>query len=152
MALFRNCIIELCKIIKGSKNNYFNIFSIIKSLKKRTDLNEIDLTELNNIESKIKETTDLTERIINLRNDFIAHTKLEKEDPEITFDELDKYILNFEEIIKSLFSIINNSHFEYSPILFKRDRFHIISILAKDKTDRLMSISDKLNSRKKIER
>lgn len=140
IALFRNFIVELCKIAKGSKNNYFNLSTIIRAVKKHSDLKTDSSAKINNIETIFKEIEPMTDRIITLRNDFIAHTKLNQVDPNITFDELDKYILVIEEIIQRLFGLVKDSHIEFRPILFDRERFDIISILAKNKVNRRNSI------------
>lgn len=136
IALFRNCIIELCKITKGSKNNYFNLSAIINTAKKHRISESGSNAEINKIEIIYNEIEPLTNRIITLRNDFIAHTKLNQVDPNITFEELDKYIKVIEEIIKHLYRLVKDSQMEFKPILFESERFDIISILAKNNVER----------------
>lgn len=136
IALFRNCIIELCKITKGSKNNFFNLSAIINTAKKHRISESGSNAEINKIEIIFKEIEPLTNRIITLRNDFIAHTKLNQVNPNITFEELDKYIKVIEEIINHLYRLVKDSKMEFKPILFESERFDIISILAKNKVDR----------------
>ncbi len=148
IALFRNCIIELCKITKGSKNNYFNLSAIINTAKKHRVLELGSNAEINKIEMIFKEIEPLTDRIITLRNDFIAHTKLNQVDPNITFEELDKYIQVIEEIIKQLFRLVKDSHMEFRPILFESERFDIISILAKNKANRRNAIMESFRNPK----
>ncbi len=133
IALFRNCIIELCKLTKGSKNNYFNIFFIVKSVKKNSKLSSKFNAEINFIETILQDIEPLTKRIINLRNDFIAHTKLNQLDPDITFKELDEYVLKIEDLLQKLLLLIKGSEINFIPILFNKERFDIISILAESK-------------------
>ena len=148
IALFRNCIVELCKITKASKNNYFNLPAIIRAVKKHSSLEKDSNVEIKNIETIFKEIEPLTDRIIILRNDFIAHTKLNQVDPNITFDELDEYILVIEEIVQQLFRLVKDSHIEFRPISFDRDNFDIISILAENKVNRRNSIMEGFRKRK----
>jgi len=152
---WRNLIIELAKLTTDSDNQNFNIFKFLRKLKKSGDFGKLkfDNNKIENWLSLLGEKKEIMKVIENLRNKIYSHTDRDKEkytNSEITFKEIKTLINLLKLIIKGVFSELLDSHTEIKPLGTTNENFKILTILAKEKEDRIKTrVNDFIKSSNK---
>jgi hypothetical protein len=139
---WRNLIIELAKLITDSDNQKFNIFKFLRKLKKSGTFGKLELgnDKIENWLVILNDSKKTTEEIINLRNKIYSHTDRDKEkysNSELSFKEVELLIYLLKTIIKNIFKDLLDTHAEIKPLRTTKDKFKVLTILAKEKEDRV---------------
>ncbi|REE78717.1 hypothetical protein BX611_3027, partial [Lutibacter oceani] len=142
---WRNLIIELAKLTTDSNNQSFNIFKFLRKLKKNQYFGELGLDDnkIENWEILLDKKEKTIVEIINLRNKIYSHTDRDKEqysNSDLTFNEIKELLDLLKSIIKTVFSDLLDTHAEIRPLHSINDKFKILSILAKEKEERINKI------------
>lgn len=134
--LWRMTIIEISKLF--AKRDSFNLKHFIAKLKKAGHFSKAGINEatINKWETELFNNETTVTNILTLRNKIYAHSDLKKDDYntiQITFQEIAKLILIAENVIKEIYLTVFKADTEMTTIVFDKNNFDIIKILADEK-------------------
>lgn len=137
--LWRMTIIELSKLFSSSaKRDRFNLKHFISKLKKAGHFSKAEINEvtINKWETELSKNEKTVKNILTLRDKIYAHSDLKKDDfntIQITFQEIEKLILIAENVVKEIYLTVFDADTEMTTIVFDKNNFDIIKILADEK-------------------
>jgi hypothetical protein len=144
--LWRTTVIELSKLLSGSdKRDRFNINHFIGKLSNDGHFGDLGITKVtldkwkNEIERK-KETIDI---LLKYRDKVYAHSDPNKDEYsklDITFKQTEELIDFVENIIKEIYGTILNSAIDTETIIFRRQRFDLVKILADEQERKIQEM------------
>jgi len=134
---------ELHKLLNKSDKDFYNLWTFIKNLgSNHYSAHNVPadvITEWRNI---LYSKKAIIKKILLLRNKLYAHTdpNVDKLVVDITFDEVQELISVVEKVIRGIYNNSFQSDILIETPIFERDRFDIIKVLAKEKSDRIEAI------------
>ena len=133
--LWRMTIIEFSKLFQPDR---FNLKHFIHKLKKAGHFSKAGINDetINKWEAELLNNEKTIANIITLRNKIYAHSDLKKDDYntiQITFQEIAKLIVIVENVIREIYLIVFEADTEMATIVFDKNNFDIIKILADEK-------------------
>lgn len=144
-SLWKLGIIEIHKILSGSKNDVYSLWNLMKSLENgKYSAHGISKNVILSWKSSLKSAEITLSKISLLRNKRYAHTdrKVEIKEKDITFEEVEAILKFIESVIKDVYSHAFKSGIVNETLVFQKDKFDVIKILAKERKDRMQGIID----------
>lgn len=144
--LWRMTIIELSKLFSSSsKRDRFNLSHFISKLKKSGQFSKAGIKDLtiDNWETELSNNKRTISDILTLRDKMYAHSDFKKDDyntVQITFQEVEKLINIIENLIKEIHLTVLGADTEMATIIFDKQNFNIIKILADEKRKAIETI------------
>ena len=139
LTMWKMFVIELSKLFKQSvKSDRYNIFHFISKLKKGGNFGKMGISEskIEEWEENINRNSETISKILILRDKLYSHTDTDKEKHKKTdtsFEETEELIKIIELIIQEIYSTVFDAEALMETIFFKRERFKLIEILAKER-------------------
>lgn len=149
--MFRTLIIEISKLYSHSDSDKYRLESFIISLAKNGHFRKInfpnDKVEKWKKQLELDTNKNIIDELLQLRSKVYAHTDdlsnlTQKTD--VTFEKIKSLLDLALDIIKSVFSIVFNTHFDEESSQFDKERFLALKILAKGEALRQDEIYNQL--------
>jgi len=144
--LWRITIIEMSKIFSSSKNrDRFNLRHFLTKLKHGGQFSQVGIKDssVTKWETELLDNELTINNILTLRDKIYAHSDLRKDDfrnIEISFQDIEKLICIAESIVKEIYFTVFDADTEMSTIVFDKQNFNIIRILADEKNRTIKAI------------
>lgn len=139
-SLWKLAVIEIHKILSHSKNDEFSLWNLMKNLNSDKYLNhKISEEVLLSWKNRLSAGENTLEKIKFLRNKVYAHTdsRILAKETDITFEEFEKVMAIIESVIRDVHNFAFESAIINETVVFQKDRFDMVKILAKERNDRM---------------
>lgn len=147
--MFRTLINEVSKLFSSSTSDKYRLESFINSLAKNGHFRKIDFpnAKIELWQEKLDTNKNIIVDIISIRNQVYAHTDKSlnlTNEIEVTFEKI-KSLLDFAlEVIKGIYIIVFDTHFDEKSPQFDRKNFLILKLLAKAEAQRIEELTNEL--------
>ena len=149
--MWRMSIIELSKLFSGSKTrDRYNIQHLIGKLRKDGNFGNIGISDetLNKWETEIEKNKEIINSILILRDKIYAHTDSDKTkylNTDLSFKQIEFLLKIVEVIIRDIHSSVFDAYADVETVVFDRERFNIVKILAKAEKNRIQRLLDEFS-------
>lgn len=144
-SLWKLGIIEIHKILSHSKNDTYSLWNLMKNLENEKYVNHgISKDVISTWQTNLKATKKTLAKISLLRNKNYAHTDSgnKPKESDITFEEVEVVLKIIESVIRDVYSHAFESGIINETLIFQKDNFDIVKVLAKEHKDRMQALID----------
>jgi len=148
-SLWKLGIIEIHKILSHSKNDVYSLWNLMNNLENGKYVHHgISKDVVSTWQTNLKTTKKTLAKISLLRNKNYAHTDSgsKSKESDITFEEVEVVLKIIESVIRDVYSHAFKSGIVNETLIFQKDSFDIVKVLAKEHKDRMQALIDSAKS------
>jgi hypothetical protein len=152
--MFRTLVVETSKLFSRSDNDKFQLTKFIESLSSNGYFGDLGISkeQIEKWEYRLEKSNETINETLLLRDKIYAHT----ENPLADYSEIDisfkkiKHLLDLaKDIISNVYSELFDTGVIFDSPTFDKERFGILTLLAKAEAQRTKEIFDKYNFKAK---